>query len=236
MPAPSGFTTVSGSHFTDATGANIAYVIFFEPARSNGTPTSFHSGGTPGGQVSKEPVSVAAAAGTPFNINLADVSLTVPPFVGYNVWALDAASNKPLLGPGYFIQPTGAGFDFDAYIAGAAPTPTGTGSNGFDGSGIAGAGGGVTFVDTVTSAHLNLTFANGVRTVGSGADIGIPVAGVTFIDTVTSAHLNLTFASGVRTVSSGADIGIPVGSIEFADIITGAPLVMSFASGVEVIT
>ena len=228
MAPPSGFTTVTGSHFTDATGADIAYVIFFQPALSSGVPTSFHSGGTSAGQVSKEPVSIAVAAGSPFSINLADVSLTVPQFIGYNVWAIDAVSSKPLLSPGYFIQPTGSAFNFDTYVAGTPATPTGASGGGGGGTGITLTPG--LLIDVITSQYYALGEASGSLTVTPVASTGTPATGIELIDTATSIHYTLYSSNGSLMTEPTPSPGTGVPSYSFVDSVTSASHVLTITN------
>jgi hypothetical protein len=194
---PTGFTTVSASHFQDATGAVIVNAtIYFKPVDNNGNPISFLAGGA-GGQVSAKSVQANVIAGA-FSIVLADTTLTNPINVGYAVTCIDDLTGNELLGPGYAcVQPSGSSWSFDTYV----PTPIRSLS--VWNSGVGGAIAGITFVDTVTGEHFNLTFAGGVETTALGqGDIGPPMSSLTFVDQVSSALYVMSFANGVKVIAS----------------------------------
>jgi hypothetical protein len=115
MTAPAGYTTVTGSFITDATGSPLADgVIYFAPVDNLGNPVSFRVNGN--GQAIVRRVSAPVVEGE-FEIVLADTSLTSPLNVGYAVTVFDVASEDQLLGPGYeCYQPSGAVADFDTFL------------------------------------------------------------------------------------------------------------------------
>jgi hypothetical protein len=112
----SGKTTVSAANFKDSNANTISNAtIWFQPCTVPGNqPIAYHGGGDDAGPRSSRPVSVACASGA-FSIQLDDVSLTLPPNIGYLVTAIDDVSGVNLLGPGWVIQPTAANFSLDGF-------------------------------------------------------------------------------------------------------------------------
>lgn len=105
MPAPVGYTTVSGN-LADASGVPVTNAtIFFQPCNNQGVPISFSVDGA--ATATELAVSTQVNSGT-FSIVLADTALTLPANVGYLVSVVDNVSQQQMLGPGYIIQPSGA--------------------------------------------------------------------------------------------------------------------------------
>jgi hypothetical protein len=123
MTTPAGYTTVTGSYITDASGSPLADgIIFFAPVDNEGNPVSFRVNGN--GQAIVRRVSAPIVNGE-FSIVLADTSLTSPVNVGYSVTVFDAVTEDELLGPGYeCFQPSGAVSDFDTFLPNAAALGT----------------------------------------------------------------------------------------------------------------
>lgn len=120
MSAPAGYTTVSASNLKDATGTNVSNAtICFQPVLSDGTPTSFRSGGTEGQTIST-PVTATVVNGA-FTCVLADCTLTTPANVAFATTVIDNLTGKSLLGSGYLIQPSGSTWSFDSYVPNLAP-------------------------------------------------------------------------------------------------------------------
>lgn len=120
MSAPTGYTTVSASNLKDASGSLVTNAtIWFQPVLSDGTPTSFRSGGTEG-QTVCTPVTTTVVNGA-FSCVLADTSLTTPANVAYATTLADNLTGKSLLGAGYLIQPSGSTWSFDTYVPNLAP-------------------------------------------------------------------------------------------------------------------
>jgi hypothetical protein len=166
---PANFTTVTGTKIQDIGGTLLAAGrIYFKPVDINGNPVSFRVGG--GGQVISRAKSVVVTAGA-FSIDLADVSLTNPAFVGYRVTVKDTATGEMVLGykpdraTGYeFFQPTGATYDFDTFVPNfiSGPSTLMPGPSGAPGT--PGAAGGDGYVNTNVDAAI--PFGNSA---GSGA-------------------------------------------------------------------
>jgi lysophospholipase L1-like esterase len=109
-----GYTTVSGTNLTDASGNKISNAtISFQPCNSQGVPLSFQVGGS--GQAIQSPISAQVTNGA-FSVALADTSLTQPQNISYKVTVTDNASGNSLLGPGYLIQPSGTVWSFDNFV------------------------------------------------------------------------------------------------------------------------
>jgi hypothetical protein len=113
-----GYTTVSASKLTDASGNPLNNAtISFTPCSASGAPLSFQVGGQ--GQAISAPVSANVVNGA-FTIQLADTSLTLPQNICFAVKIVSRLSTagalaQQLLGPGYLIQPSGSTWDFDAF-------------------------------------------------------------------------------------------------------------------------
>lgn len=117
---PAGYTLVSASHLTDASGAVLNGTIRFTPTTTNGVPVAFQINGT--GQSIRSAVTAQVVLGA-FSINLADTSLTTPQNICYDCQVFDQDGGLVLGGSdsGYEqFQPAGSAFDFDTYVP-AAP-------------------------------------------------------------------------------------------------------------------
>jgi len=117
-----GYTTVSASNLTDASGNKISNAtISFQPCNSSGVPLSFQVNGS--GQAIDTPITAQVSNGA-FSVQLADTSLTNPKNIAYKVTVIDNTSGNNLLGPGYVIQPTGSAWSFDSFIPNLPGLPT----------------------------------------------------------------------------------------------------------------
>jgi len=117
---PVGYTQVSATSLVDSSGVLVANAtIGFYPVNNASVPLSFKVGS--GGQAMSVPVTAQVTNGA-FTIQLADTTLTNPVNVGYAVSVIDNVTGKSLLGGGYgCVQPSGATWNFDAYIPNQAP-------------------------------------------------------------------------------------------------------------------
>jgi hypothetical protein len=117
-----GYTTVSGSNLTDASGNKITNAtISFQPCDTNGVPLSFQVNSS--GQSIKNPITSQVTNGT-FSVQLADTALTHPQNICYKVTVTDNSSGANLLGAGYLIQPSGPTWSFDSFIPTLPNLPT----------------------------------------------------------------------------------------------------------------
>jgi hypothetical protein len=112
--APAGYTTVSASNITNASGKLIATAtIYFAPVTDAGAPVSFRVNGS--GRTITRRVSAPVINGA-FSIVLADTTLTDPVDIGYSVTLVDGVTGDQLFGPGYeCFQPSGDAVNFDAF-------------------------------------------------------------------------------------------------------------------------
>lgn len=194
-----GFTTITASNIQDASGVKMASgrVVWF-PLNSF-IPED-------GGPVIRRAVIflvVAGAITTDIHGNdaqVADTNLTNPVNTGYRVQVLDE-NGIDVTPPGWTnVQPHGSSWSLDTFVP--AQPEMAVLIVGGGGGGIGGPVAGITFIDTVTAEHINLTFASGVMAITEGgADIGTPVGSITFTDTVTGLGVTVSFASGVQVIT-----------------------------------
>ena len=112
--AGAGYTTVSSTKLTDSSGNLVTNAtIYFQPCDSLGHWLSYRVNGT--GQAIWKAVSAQVTNGA-FTVVLADTTLTAPTNICYLVTVVDNVSNQPLLGPGYYIQPSGSTWSFDTFV------------------------------------------------------------------------------------------------------------------------
>lgn len=111
--APTGFTQVSATRVTDSSGNLVSNAtIYFQPCDNFGHWLSYCVAGN--GQAIWQNVSTNVVNGA-FSIVLADTALTNPKGIYFHVTILDNQTGTDLLGPAYFIQPTGPSWDFDTF-------------------------------------------------------------------------------------------------------------------------
>jgi hypothetical protein len=116
---PAGYTTVTGSNFTDASDNPLSgATIWFQPCDTAGTPLSFCVNGA--GQATKKKKKATVTNGA-FSILLADTSLTLPINICYQVTLTDNISGESLLSQGYLIQPRGPTWNIDPFEAESSP-------------------------------------------------------------------------------------------------------------------
>jgi WD40-like Beta Propeller Repeat len=199
-----GFTTVSASHLTDATGTVVANAtISFQPCNEAGVPLSFRVNGD--GQAMSQAVSATITNGV-FTIQLADTTLTFPENIAYATTIIDNVSGKSLLGPGYLIQPFGAAMNFDIFTPNVpALTTIQTGPPNVLSIGSvttlpAGASASATITGTSPEQTLSLAIPQGVQGIQG---VPGPVGGA--LATATPLVASGAGSAGVATTSSASD-------------------------------